>query len=74
MVLHSGAGGAGAGATAGSSALALRNKPFAPVEPEWHAPWKISKVVAGHLGWVRCISIDPSNEVRGPALGAGAEC
>eukprot|EP00455_Lapot_gusevi_P054958 TRINITY_DN889_c0_g1_i1.p1 TRINITY_DN889_c0_g1~~TRINITY_DN889_c0_g1_i1.p1 ORF type:complete len:463 (-),score=91.34 TRINITY_DN889_c0_g1_i1:44-1432(-) len=34
----------------------------ARVKPEWHAPWKIYKVISGHLGWVRCISIDPSNE------------
>jgi WD40 repeat protein len=32
------------------------------VKPQWHAPWKLSKVIAGHTGWVRCIAVDPSNE------------
>ena len=27
--------------------------------PEWHAPWKLSRVINGHLGWVRCVAIDP---------------
>ena len=30
--------------------------------PEWHAPWKLMRVQAGHLGWVRCIAMDVSNE------------
>eukprot|EP01095_Lingulamoeba_sp_RSL-Kostka_P010965 TRINITY_DN403_c0_g1_i1.p1 TRINITY_DN403_c0_g1~~TRINITY_DN403_c0_g1_i1.p1 ORF type:complete len:466 (-),score=147.77 TRINITY_DN403_c0_g1_i1:254-1651(-) len=30
--------------------------------PEWHAPWKLSRVIAGHVGWVRCVSVDPSND------------
>lgn len=28
-------------------------------KPEWHAPWKLSRVINGHLGWVRCVAIDP---------------
>jgi len=32
------------------------------VAPEWHAPWKLSKVLIGqHTGWVRCIDVDPTN-------------
>ena len=30
--------------------------------PEWHAPWKMMRVISGHLGWVRCIAVDPTNE------------
>lgn len=30
--------------------------------PDWHAPWKLGAVVSGHLGWVRSIAFDPSNE------------
>jgi len=30
--------------------------------PKWHAPWELSTVIAGHLGWVRSIGFDPSNE------------
>ena len=28
-------------------------------KPEWHAPWKLSKVIIGHGGWVRCACVDP---------------
>jgi len=30
--------------------------------PEWHAPWKLYRVVSGHTGWVRSIAVDVSNE------------
>jgi len=32
------------------------------VRPQWHPPWKLMRVISGHLGWVRCIAVDPSNE------------
>lgn len=28
-------------------------------KPQWHAPWKLSKVINGHTGWVRCVCVDP---------------
>ena len=31
-------------------------------KPQWHAPWKLMRVLSGHLGWVRCVAVDPSNE------------
>lgn len=31
------------------------------VTPEWHAPWKLYRVISGHNGWVRCIDVDPTN-------------
>ena len=31
-------------------------------EPSWHAPWELSAVISGHLGWVRSIAFDASNE------------
>jgi len=39
------------------------------VQPEWHAPWKMMRVISGHLGWVRAIAVDPTNEwfATGPA-------
>lgn len=46
----------------GSTALAVRRAPPKVPKPEWHAPWKLSAVVAGHLGWVRAIAFDPTNE------------
>lgn len=30
--------------------------------PVWHAPWKNYRVISGHLGWVRSIAFDPSNQ------------
>ena len=32
------------------------------VKPEWHRPWKLMRVIAGHKGWVRCIAMDPGNQ------------
>eukprot|EP00164_Ancoracysta_twista_P005046 GFYU01006869.1.p1 GENE.GFYU01006869.1~~GFYU01006869.1.p1 ORF type:complete len:434 (-),score=118.50 GFYU01006869.1:97-1398(-) len=31
-------------------------------QPEWHAPWKLMRVITGHFGAVRCAAVDPSNE------------
>lgn len=31
-------------------------------EPEWHAPWKLKRVISGHQGWVYNAAVDPSNE------------
>lgn len=30
--------------------------------PQWHAPWELNSVVSGHLGWVRSMAFDTSNE------------
>lgn len=29
--------------------------------PVWRAPWKNYRVISGHLGWVRSVAVDPSN-------------
>jgi len=31
--------------------------------PAWHAPWKLSTVLSSHLGWVRSIAMDPTNDM-----------
>lgn len=31
------------------------------ITPDWHAPWKLYRVISGHTGWVRCIDVDPTN-------------
>jgi pleiotropic regulator 1 len=41
--------------------LVKRQAPKVP-KPQWHAPWKLMRVISGHIGWVRCIDIDSSNE------------
>ncbi|VDO78967.1 unnamed protein product [Soboliphyme baturini] len=35
--------------------------PIAP-KPQWHAPWKLYRVISGHTGWVRCIDVEPGNQ------------
>jgi pleiotropic regulator 1 len=32
------------------------------VKPEWHPPWKLSRVISGHLGWVRSLAVEPGNQ------------
>ncbi|ODH33133.1 pre-mRNA-splicing factor prp46 [Paracoccidioides brasiliensis] len=31
-------------------------------KPEWHAPWKLMRVISGHLGWVRSLTVEPNNQ------------
>lgn len=31
-------------------------------KPKWHPPWKLYRVISGHLGWVRCVAVEPGNE------------
>lgn len=45
----------------GSSVIVRRRATEVP-KPKWHAPWKLKRVIAGHLGWVRSISVDPTND------------
>ena len=42
--------------------LALRESTRYVPEPAWHAPWKLYRVIAGHMGWVRCVDVEPGNE------------
>ena len=62
----------GAGSSVNSKALTLfSNQQNALIKkkalmtmpkPQWHAPWKLYRVISGHAGWVRCVDVDPSNE------------
>ncbi|KAF3203339.1 pre-mRNA-splicing factor prp46 [Orbilia oligospora] len=64
-----GAGGAG---PSGAKGTAQRNLPSETgmirrdaaeqVKPVWHAPWKLMRVISGHLGWVRSIEVEPNNQ------------
>jgi pleiotropic regulator 1 len=40
----------------------IHRKNYQPVKPEWHAPWKLRKVLSGHLGWVRALAFEPGNK------------
>ncbi|KAL5969072.1 Pleiotropic regulator 1, partial [Taenia solium] len=46
----------------GTDKLLLPKKAPTMPKPTWHPPWKLSRVISGHSGWVRCISFDPTNE------------
>ena len=45
----------------GTQQLVQRKAPLS-IKPQWHPPWKLMRVISGHLGWVRSIAVDPSNE------------
>ncbi|XP_062513721.1 pleiotropic regulator 1-like [Corticium candelabrum] len=44
-----------------AGALMPRQAPSMP-KPQWHPPWKLMRVLSGHVGWVRSIALDPTNE------------
>ena len=44
-----------------SSSL-IRKEAVQQPKPEWHAPWKLMRVISGHLGWVRSLAVEPGNE------------
>ncbi|KAK3507747.1 hypothetical protein QTP70_035010, partial [Hemibagrus guttatus] len=43
------------------TALIPRKAPTMP-KPQWHPPWKLYRVISGHLGWVRCLAVEPGNQ------------
>ena len=45
-----------------SGAMIVPRKRLVKPKPEWHAPWKLMRVVSGHVGWVRCLAVEPGNE------------
>ena len=44
-----------------SSSL-VRRDTIRQQRPDWHPPWKLMRVISGHLGWVRALAIEPGNE------------
>ena len=40
----------------------IRRQALQQQRPEWHAPWKLMRVISGHLGWVRSLAVEPGNE------------
>lgn len=51
-----------------AKALAL-HKQTKTIKPAYHAPWKLVRVISGHLGWVRSVAVEPGNKWF--ATGAG---
>lgn len=58
-------GAAGPGAGTGL----VHREAIQQVKPKWHAPWKLMRVISGHLGWVRTLTVEPGNQWF--ATGAG---
>ncbi|KAI4901850.1 hypothetical protein NFI96_034597 [Prochilodus magdalenae] len=44
-----------------NTTLIPRKAPTMP-KPQWHPPWKLYRVISGHLGWVRSIAVEPGNQ------------
>ncbi|WVQ79211.1 pre-mRNA-splicing factor PRP46 [Cryptococcus sp. DSM 104549] len=47
----------------------MRKKEAREVKPEYHPEWKLTRVISGHMGWVRAVAVDPGNQWF--ATGAG---
>lgn len=47
----------------------IRRREARQVKPDYHAQWKLMRVISGHLGWVRSIAVEPGNKWF--ATGAG---
>ncbi|KAF9518333.1 hypothetical protein BS47DRAFT_1371126 [Hydnum rufescens UP504] len=47
----------------------IRRKEAREVKPDYHPPWKLVRVISGHLGWVRSVAVEPGNKWF--ATGAG---
>ncbi|KAM0729366.1 Pleiotropic regulator 1 [Formica fusca] len=52
----------GGGNASSSTLMAPQKKTPSMAKPKWHAPWKLYRVISGHLGWVRCCAVEPGNE------------
>ena len=51
-----------------SQALTL-HKTTRVIKPDYHPPWRLMRVISGHLGWVRSVAVEPGNKWF--ATGAG---
>ncbi|BEI81691.1 hypothetical protein CcaverHIS002_0208510 [Cutaneotrichosporon cavernicola] len=64
-----GFGAEGGAASSRLSQALMRKKEAREVKPVYHPQWKLSKVISGHMGWVRAVAVDPGNKWF--ATGAG---
>lgn len=42
--------------------MRTRQARLAKERPAWHPPWRLYRVLSGHVGWVRSIAFDAENE------------
>ncbi|KAG0267387.1 pre-mRNA-splicing factor prp46 [Actinomortierella ambigua] len=47
--------------TPGGNSSLVRRPVAKAIRPEWHAPWKLMRVISGHQGWVRSVAVEPGN-------------
>jgi pleiotropic regulator 1 len=40
----------------------VRRDTVRQAKPDWHPPWKLMRVISGHLGWVRALAVEPGNK------------
>lgn len=64
MALVKGTSGSATFGTGETHTRSLIQRPSATRQqrPEWHPPWKLMRVISGHLGWVRSLAVEPNNE------------
>ncbi|KAI2616459.1 WD40 repeat-like protein [Hypomontagnella submonticulosa] len=48
--------------TASQALSVARAQAAHQVKPDWHPPWKLMRVISGHLGWVRSLAVEPHNQ------------
>lgn len=48
--------------TSALSQALIRRKEQREVKPDYHPPWKLVRVISGHLGWVRSVAVEPGNK------------
>ncbi|RKU45216.1 pre-mRNA-splicing factor prp46 [Coniochaeta pulveracea] len=48
--------------TPGQQLARRSDLPTAQPKPDWHPPWKLMRVISGHLGWVRALAVEPDNK------------
>ncbi|CAL8144107.1 unnamed protein product [Orchesella dallaii] len=61
-LIPSGLGGDADKTKTSNSIVAQAKKLSTMPKPKWHPPWKLHRVISGHLGWVRCVTLEPGNE------------
>ncbi|KAF4509719.1 hypothetical protein G6O67_003861 [Ophiocordyceps sinensis] len=54
--------GPAAGSVSSDLGLTRGTSAYQQVKPEWHPPWKLMRVISGHLGWVRSLAVEPGNK------------
>ncbi|XP_011339554.1 pleiotropic regulator 1-like [Ooceraea biroi] len=53
----------GGSSNVGGGALTIpQKKTPSMAKCTWHAPWKLYRVISGHLGWVRYCAVESGNE------------